>query len=309
MLSVEIPKVFQFEITNVCNLRCPYCPFGRGDFKPKYRYLPKSDIESWIKRGDFEGTDRLEGLHVMGEPTLHPQWFDIVELFGEYGISVMDATNCTMFIHDWFVDKALKLDNLVYWVLSVDASKYEEWVGAKGVDFGHRFWTKMINGLSRFLRETPFKVAVRTINSPWTGNPSLFKEFWGKFEAVNSNVRVEVKFLDTIGGRYQWVKHRPSLKQARGICPEPFRNVVVLCNGDVVPCCYIYDAAIKYGNLYEADLRTIWATSPTRIELIADMVFGRYCKMPCANCHEWCIPSDVEVVDDGFSSNSGTSSR
>jgi len=301
-LSSSLPKVFQLEITNVCNYRCPYCPYGRGDYKPMARYLRKHEIERWLIRGDFDNTDRLEGLHVMGEPTLHPEFFDIVELFGDYGIPVLDATNASMFVHKWFVEKALKLKNLKVWIIGIDASTYEEWVKAKGTyGFPKKYWDKMIEGLDYYLRNVSnTKAIVRIIKSQWTGDIKLFKQYWGRYEEINPNVKVEVKFLDTFAGRYSWVRTRPTLKEAQGICPEPFRHVVILSNGDVVPCCYVYDSSIVYGNLFAQDLATIWQTSPVRQALIEDMVSKRYLFKPCSHCREWIIPSDVEVLDESW---------
>ncbi len=297
-----LPKVFQLEITNVCNYRCPYCPYGRGDFRPEPTYLRLSDIRKWLRRGDFDNTDRLEGLHVMGEPTLHPEFFDIIELFGDYSIPVLDATNGSMFVHRWFVKKALRLKNLRVWVIGIDASTYDEWVMAKGTsNFPKSYWDKMLEGLDYYLKNvTETKAVLRIIDSPWTGDVKKFKEFWGKYEEINPNVKVEVKFLDTFAGRYPWVKSRPSLHEASGVCPEPFRNVVILSNGDVVPCCYVYDSSIRYGNLHYSSLSEIWRNSHVRHMLIRDMIEGTYKFTPCRNCREWCIPSNVEVLSDGW---------
>lgn len=299
MFGVSLPKIFQLEITNVCNYRCPMCPIGQG-YRPNPRYLSMKVIENWLRKGYFDNTDRLEGLHVLGEPTLHPDFTSIVELFGEYGVPVCDATNGWAFSRRDMVKRFLKLKNLKVWIIGIDSTTYDEWVRVKGVIFSKRFWEKMMEGLDFYLKNvTNTKAIVRIVESPWSGNIEEFMSFWGKYEELNPMVKVEVKFLDTFAGRYhQKFIRRPTLKESQGICPEPFRNIVVLSNGDIVPCCYIYDNSVTYGNLMSEDLESIWK-GKKRYSFIESMVKKNYSK-PCSECREWLIPSDVEVLDNAW---------
>ena len=67
-----IKKVY-FEITNVCNLSCSFCP----KTKRKKRFVSLSEFEEVAKK--LEGKTEYLYLHLMGEPTLHPELEEILK--------------------------------------------------------------------------------------------------------------------------------------------------------------------------------------------------------------------------------------
>src|SRR3989338_3743557 len=84
----RFPRRIYFQITRYCNLECPTCfiKAGRdGAHIPTYAIM---DIAEFMgQNGLIEA--RLTG----GEPTLHPDFFDILHKFQEEGIYVSVATN------------------------------------------------------------------------------------------------------------------------------------------------------------------------------------------------------------------------
>lgn len=54
------------EITNICNLRCSFCP---GTRRPG-RFMPPEDFQVLAER--LRGRVSYLYFHVMGEPLLHP---------------------------------------------------------------------------------------------------------------------------------------------------------------------------------------------------------------------------------------------
>lgn len=84
-------STFYIEITNACNLACSFCPYpimerkkGVMDFdlfRKVVDELAEKEIASWIC------------LHLMGEPTLHPQFFEMVKYLGERDLHVSLITN------------------------------------------------------------------------------------------------------------------------------------------------------------------------------------------------------------------------
>jgi len=298
-MIMEMPQVFQMEITNQCNFHCTCCPQGRGDYIPNPAKLLLKTIKGWIKRGDFEGTKVISGLHVVGEPTLHPDWFKIIELFGKYGIKVKDATNCYKFKDKLWVKELLGMKNLDTLILSVDACYESTFAKIKGVPKGWLY--KITSGIEDYISENEYtKIYIKAMKQDGVSEHELhdLKNYWSLFEEKYDLVKVKIKFLDTWGGQYDWVKTRPTLKEMQGICPEPFRRVVILANGDIVPCCYVYDSKIKYGNLYEDTMDAIWKDSNDKYELMRDMCLGKYDIKPCSNCREWMIPTAVEHFED-----------
>ena len=62
------------EITNLCNLRCSFCP---GTRRPPGRMSPE---RFRLAARALRGHTRYVYLHVMGEPLLHPELGEILDI-------------------------------------------------------------------------------------------------------------------------------------------------------------------------------------------------------------------------------------
>ena len=78
------------EITNVCNLRCDFCPGTRRE----KGFLPPEQFR--VLAGRLRPYVTYLYLHVMGEPLLHPQLRELLEAAGEMGFSICLTTNGTL---------------------------------------------------------------------------------------------------------------------------------------------------------------------------------------------------------------------
>ena len=84
-------STFYIEITNACNLACTFCPYPKMNrkkgvmtlnlFKKVVDEVAEKEISSWIC------------LHLMGEPTLHPQFFEMVRYLNDKDLHVSLITN------------------------------------------------------------------------------------------------------------------------------------------------------------------------------------------------------------------------
>ena len=83
-------KRMYLEITNVCNLRCAFCP---GTQRPR-RFMTPEEFRQLATRLRPYGTYLM--LHVMGEPLLHPRLAELLDIAGELGFRVCLVTNGTL---------------------------------------------------------------------------------------------------------------------------------------------------------------------------------------------------------------------
>ena len=88
MVIPNIKKAY-FEITNVCNLSCSFCP-------------GTTRRAGFVSLTDFKkGAEKLKGrvpylyLHLMGEPTIHPELSEILDAAKEMGFKTILTTNGT----------------------------------------------------------------------------------------------------------------------------------------------------------------------------------------------------------------------
>src|SRR5512140_2162917 len=93
---VELPTYIQIEPVGQCNLRCQMCPIQfRQDGPP---YGPPAFMEYEVFTRIVDQFKDLETLHLqgMGEPFMHPRYFDLVTYAKSKGIRVTTNTNMTL---------------------------------------------------------------------------------------------------------------------------------------------------------------------------------------------------------------------
>lgn len=92
---MKVPKQFDIEVTNRCNLKCKFCPNTRNDG------FPVGDMEwglfqSIVDRIEKEAPDSVVVAWLNGEPFLHPKYLDMVRLLSERGLKFYTTTNLTI---------------------------------------------------------------------------------------------------------------------------------------------------------------------------------------------------------------------
>ena len=82
-------KRVYLEITNACNLNCPFCTYEKGN-----SFLSIEEIrDALIQIRDYCS---YIYLHILGEPLLHPDFDTIMDLLDEYGFKLQLVTNGTL---------------------------------------------------------------------------------------------------------------------------------------------------------------------------------------------------------------------
>jgi radical SAM protein with 4Fe4S-binding SPASM domain len=93
---MQLPKYLQIEPVGQCNLRCTMCPIQFRQDGPPYGPPAFMDFNKYTALIDqFAG---LETLHLqgLGEPTMHPRFFDMVRYAVERGIRVTTNSNMSL---------------------------------------------------------------------------------------------------------------------------------------------------------------------------------------------------------------------
>jgi MoaA/NifB/PqqE/SkfB family radical SAM enzyme len=93
---IPTPSYLQIEPVGQCNLRCKMCPINFRDDKPLHGSKKLMPYELFT--GLIDQFTNLETLHLqgLGEPMLHPQFFDMVEYAVHKGVRVTTNTNLTL---------------------------------------------------------------------------------------------------------------------------------------------------------------------------------------------------------------------
>jgi len=237
------------EITNVCNLRCVFCPGTRRT----PGFLAPEDFQTLAAK--LRPHTEYLYLHLMGEPLLHPQLEDILDRAGRLGFRVMITTNGVLLgergellcaapavekvsisLHSFEGNQEKGLEDYLEQCIT-----FAKKITAGGKRCALRLWNldgeaNRLNGEILSALEAAFPPPWRTDHRGTTLAPRLFLE-WGE--------------------QFDW----PDLSAPEGdgprFCYGLRDQVGVLWDGTVVPCCLDHEGDIPLGNLYRQSLEDI----------------------------------------------------
>lgn len=239
------------EITNVCNLRCSFCP---GTTRTPCTMTPDQFRTAAQKLRPY--TDYLY-FHVMGEPLLHPQLAQLLQIADELGFRVCLTTNGTL------LDQCAETLQNASALHKVSISL-------------HSFEGNAFGDMAAYLETVwAFCQSARCIVSLRLWNEGGANRRNGEIEAFfsrktgldvqnlprdpNGNRKLgETLYLES-AQKFDW----PDLgakEQGVEFCHGLRQQIAVLCDGTVVPCCLDGNGNIPLGNLFAQDLPGILST-------------------------------------------------
>lgn len=269
----KFAKIY-LEISNLCNLRCAFCP---GTKRPGHA-MDEAEFSSLLpKLRPF--ADYLY-FHLMGEPLCHPKLQRFLELAGEAGFRVILTTNGTLLEKQretLLSATALHKVNISLHAfeandLSVPFSRYLEGCFAFGqaaqgrVLTVYRLWNH--GGADRRNAEI-LRAMEAAFPQPWTEE--------------RRGTRLAERVYLQYGDKFDWPDLGAPDGGEAGFCYGLRDQLGVLCDGTVVPCCLDHEGDLALGNLHEQSLEEILA-SP-RAKAIYDGFSGRKAVEPlCRRC-------------------------
>jgi len=241
------------EITDVCNLHCSFCP---GTARPP-RFM---SVEEFARVADrLRGHTGYLYFHLMGEPLLHPDLPALLQAAGDRGFRVCLTTNGTLLPQ---ASQTLLSAPALHKV-SVSLHSFEGSDGAAG-DLN-----AYLEGVWRFVSAASEKgvlCALRLWNAG--GREGKNREI-AAFFSEKLQKDVEAVVPDSRGSRtlrpnlfleraekFDWPEKDAALQQTE-FCLGLRRQLGVLCDGTVVPCCLDSEGTLALGNLLQDDWDTV----------------------------------------------------
>jgi len=257
----EIPFVDQVELTSACPMHCGFCPRGIAGRMNRptgfmaldlfVRMLPQ--LNPWQPRY------RMIELHHLGESLLHPDLDRFVAAATEHGIPTELSVNPSLLAPE--LAARLVGAGLRRLVVSLDGMDDETLVAIRGPQAlyskAERNLAALIDALAK--QPEPMKVVIQMLELDRNRSQrELFMERWGQLGLPY--VEAYLKKLDGPDPDTAEVHPEPEIY----LCNYPWRSVVVLWDGRVVPCCRDHDAAYVLGDLRHETLRDLWHGPKTR---------------------------------------------
>lgn len=271
-------KRIYLEITNVCNLHCSFCP---GTHRHRH-FLTVEEFTALVTR--LQGHAEYLYFHVMGEPLLHPQLPQLLQIAASMGFKICLTTNGTLLRER--LDVLLSAKRLHKISVSLHSFEGNDCPGdladyitssaqscaalaQSGVICALRLWNEggaqAENERIKSLLSDALGIDLRTLSPDVRGNLKL----------------AERLYLES-AAKFDW----PDM--AAPDCGVEFclglrQQAAVLCDGTVVPCCLDGEGQIPLGNLFTQSFDEILA-SPRAKALINGFSRRRPSEELCRRC-------------------------
>lgn len=265
MISRNKFKKIYFEITNACNLSCPFCLKTKSDKKSvtfdEFKYV-LNQIKPYTKYLYF---------HVLGEPLLHNDINKFINYASKdfyinittngYLINNINTNNIRQInisLHS-FNDKYNKT---LYAYLN-DLYKFEEmYSGNTYVNYrlwvNNKYYNQIIDSISKH-----YDVNI----------PDNF-----------SNVKLKKNVYINSSNEFVWPQDNNSDKNYDGVCYALKDHIAILSNGDVTACCLDGNGVLKFGNIFKVDFKNI-ISSKSFTDMKNDLTNGKRTKKLCKKCN------------------------
>ena len=262
------------EISNVCNLRCAFCP----GTKRRPKVMTEAEFSCLLPK--LRPYADYLYFHLMGEPLCHPHLERLLQLAGDAGFRVILTTNGTLLKKQQnMLLQAPALHKVNISLHAFEANDLEvpfrEYLDAC-FSFGkaaegqklvvYRLWN---NGGADRRNEEILSAMETYFPRPWN--------------AERKGTRIGNRIFLEHGDKFDWPDLSAEDGGERVFCYGLRDQVGVLCDGTVVPCCLDHEGDIALGNLFEEDLGTILAKEKAQA-ICQGFQMGKASEELCRKC-------------------------
>ena len=260
------------ELTNICNLKCTFCP-------PKLHPNKIMDLELF-DRLNFELKEFTNELayHIVGDPLVLGNLNEYLNISKKHNLKVnitTTANNISNRHYETLLNKTIKQIN--FSLNSYNANSHKK---------SFQDYLKPILNFVKYAQEQNHEYFINFRIWNFDEEKSA-KEFNKKvFDSLNSffdidlnideiyenkpkNIRVAKKIFINFDEYFVWPSLKNEIVSKSGFCHGLSSHFGILSNGAVVPCCLDLDASINLGNIENKSIKEILNSSRAK-----DMING-----------------------------------
>jgi len=252
-------KKIYIEITNICNLKCTFCP----ETNRRKQLMSIENFEEVIRK--IHEHTNLVCLHVKGEPLLHNKLKEILEILEKYNLKANITTNGTLIKEKLKIIKNSKIvRQMNFSIHSITQNSllntqylqdiFESAEQLKNTMISYRLWNLQSikeNGVNNNI----IKTIEEYYNIPNLKQQLIENDFIKIKENMFINQDIEFTWPD--------INKKPIIENGR--CLALKEQVAILVDGTVVPCCLDNNGDIPLGNIIEESLEEILNKEKTNL--------------------------------------------
>lgn len=236
-------KRIYIEITNCCNLACPFCI--KNSRKPKVLSFDEFKL---ILNKIKPYTNYLY-FHVLGEPLMHPNINELIDYACSNDFKVNITTN------GYLINKIKNNNNIRQ--LNISLHSFDN-----NGKLSLNDYIKTIFDVVENLAKNGTKISFRLWIDNNTNDQILdrINEYFGTNIILNNflgNITIKENIFLSISKPFIWPSLNNEFYDEKGTCYGLKQHISILSDGTVVPCCLDTKGNINLGNIYNDELDAI----------------------------------------------------
>ncbi|MEG2447628.1 MAG: radical SAM/SPASM domain-containing protein [Bacilli bacterium] len=269
-------KKIYVEITNSCNLKCSFC----SKSSRKKREISPIEFQHIINQIK-PYTDYIY-LHIKGEPLLHSQLGEILDICSKALIKVNITTNGTLLKEKGSILKRADCIRQINISLHSENNKRDylseifETVSTlpKSISVVYRFW--VLKNLTLDLKSTEIVDKLQKYYNLSTLLVDKIKK--------EKNIHILDNLYVNKADLFEWPEEQVSdIESSNGYCLGGKTHVGILSDGTVVPCCLDGEGQIPLGNIFQTNFKDI-LEAKRYTDLVTGFKNRKVTEELCKNC-------------------------
>lgn len=233
-------KRIYLEVTNSCNLDCPFCTNNKGN-----RFLTIEEIKNILPQIK-KYSDNIY-LHVLGEPLLHPNINEIFDEAEKNNLNINLVTNGTLLNEHLDLLNKKSLRKLSISIHSINNINIKD-------DYYKTILNIIENNSNKFIE-------LRFYGENSLSNNNFLNTLKNKYALTKSDRENSYKLKDNtyilFGEYFKWPNINDEIINEVGYCHGGIDQIAILSNKDITLCCLDPYGLNKLGNLNSNSLKEI----------------------------------------------------
>ncbi|MBQ3021109.1 MAG: radical SAM protein [Bacilli bacterium] len=262
-------KKIYLEITNNCNLSCSFCI---KNSRPNMFLSKDNFINILDKIKDY--TNYLY-FHILGEPLLHPNINEFINIANENKFKVNITTNGYL-IKNIIDNKNIRQLNISLHsyneIYKIDLQEYMSNIFnvvdvlSQNTYISYRIWLK-----NKYTEEI-----LKLLNKKYNTNLTI--------DNIKNNSTLSKNVFISINEEFIWPSLDNNYYSEIGNCYALKDHIGILVDGTIVPCCLDTKGIIKLGNIYKDNLTDV-INSDRYQGMLNGFKHNKKCELLCKKCN------------------------
>ena len=228
-------KKVYIEITNNCNLSCPFCVKNNRSKE----YISIDNFTILLNK--LKNYTNYLYFHLMGEALIHPNINELIDL-GSIDYNINITTN------GCFIDRIK--DNKNIHQINISLHSYNNNISLD------KYLNNIFDSVDNLLVNNTI-ISYRM----WTNNKykkDIINHLENRYNIkINGNTKIKNNLYIEFDDEFIWPDINNNYINKYGSCQGLRTHIGILVDGSVVPCCLDYDGKLTLGNIYKDDLSLI----------------------------------------------------